>query len=441
MKPQSETTAARDVPPPLLVDQYPSGWAVPPRPRPIACEGTVFRAPGDELWCSYYDVPGKTRRTGGDTGGGIYFNYQTPANSGRTFFDTGLEYPLLLVRKVSRDGGETWGDPSPLLDQRGQPIFGAHQTFLRLRSGKIAIVYATTDVPEGRTGREGGMLFRVSDDDGRTWSDPTIVERRFGICCTGHAIVLKGGRIVVPMFKWISSDPTSGAEPSNAPSLSYSYACVSDDDGKTWTQSLSELFVSHYRAAHDLEEPAVIELRDGRLLMHLRSQLGRGYRSYSQDGGISWTRPEPLPLASAFTPFCLKRIPSTGHLLTIWNQISRQEIFSGLERHRLSCAVSDDEGETWKNFKNLESLDDIAVVKPPPLDRIEVMERWESSDYQQPGDTQRYKHAPGVLRIGYPDVVFFDDKALVVYDHGFGTLGAQGGIKQRIIPVEWFVNA
>ncbi len=220
--------------------------------------------------------------------------------------------------------------------------------------------------------------------------------------------------------------------------MSYAYVFVSDDEGSTWAQSLSELFVSHFRAAFDLEEPAVIELQDGRLLMHLRSQLGTGYRCWSEDGGLSWSRPEPLPYAAGYTPHMLKRLPS-GHLLTIWTQVSRQEILTGTHRHRLTCAVSPDDGQTWTNFKNLESLDDEAVVPPPPPHRMEVLEQWENPGYYQPLDTQRYHRAPGVLRIGYPDALLLNDgNVLVVYDYGMGVLGQQSGVKQRIIPVEWF---
>lgn len=121
--------------------------------------------------------------------------------------------------------------------------------------------------------------------------------------------------------------------------------------------------------------------------------------------------------------------------------MSRQEILCGLHRHRLTCAIFGDEGRTWENFKNLESLDDVAVVKPPPSDRLEAIEQWEDYGYYQPVNTARYHRAAGVLRIGYPDVLFVDDDAIIVYDHGVGTLGdGVGGIRQRIIPVSWFVE-
>ena len=308
-----------------------------------------------------------------------------------------------------------------------------------LKSGKWGLIYSTPDVPDGRTGRDGGTVFRSSDDGGK-WSLAVTVERRFGICCNGHAVVLSGGRVVVPVFKWINADPTGAAESAvNPGSLSYSYAYVSDDEGKTWTQSLSELFVSFYRAAYDLEEPMVIELKDGRLLMHLRSQLGRMYRSISRDRGVSWTRPEAMPIAAAYAPCMLRRIPQTGDLLMIWNQSSRMEILNGFHRHRLSSAISKDEGRTWTRFKNLESLDNVTVVKPPPSDKIEVLEQWEEYGYYQPLGHPRYTRAPGVLRICYPDVVFRGDEALIIYDYGEGVLGdGVTGTKFRALPIAWF---
>ena len=346
-----------------------------------------------------------------------------------------------IMVKASKDAGRSWGEPWALVDQAGKRIHGFHVSMLRLKSGQLGLVYSTTDVPDGRSGRDGGTVIRTSDNEGKTWSEPVTIERRFGICCSAHALVLSSGRIVVPVFKWISHEPTGSAEAFNSPSVSYSYVYVSDDDGKSWTQSLSELFVSHYRAAYDLEEPTVIELKDGRLLMHLRSQLGRIYRSYSKDQGISWSRPEPLHIAGGYTPCMIRRIPSSGHLLMIWNQVSRQEILTGSHRHRLSCAISKDDGETWGNFKNLESLDSVSEVVPPPADRIEVMEMWENYGYFQPFDTERYHRAPGVIRICYPDVTFIGDEAIIVYDYGNGILGeGVSSTKLRALPTSWFTK-
>ena len=350
----------------------------------------------------------------------------------------------LIKRKLSSDAGHTWSEAESMLDLQGKPLLNAatHITILHLKSGRYGMVHAASNVPAARLGRDGGSVFRTSDD-GLRWSDPLVVERRFGIVCSGHGIVLSSGRIVLPMFKWLSPDPTGASEQPNAPaSLSYSYAYVSDDEGQTWTESLSELFVNSQRAAYDLEEPTAVELKDGRLLMHLRSQLGRIYRSYSRDGGISWTRPEGLSIAASYTPSIVRRIPKTGDLVMIWNQIQRMEVVNGLHRHRLSIAISRDEGHTWTNFKNLESLDDQTVIVPPPADRIEVIEQWEDYGYYQPSaGRKRYTRAPGVLRICYPDIAFVGDQAVVVYDYGEGVLGpGVVGTKLRTFPIAWLYN-
>lgn len=399
-------------PRPLEVDQFFSSLVVPPQ-KPGISEATLCRGTGDDVTMVLQTLDEV-----------CYAEQADP----------------FIFSINSSDHGRTWGPRHKFVDAQSELVRGHHITMLRLRSGRLGLVYASSSVPEARSGRDGGTAFRTSDDEGKTWSEPVVIEPHFGICTSGHAMVHSSGRIVVPIYKWISNVAGGEAESCNAPSFSYCWVCVSDDEGKTWQKSLSELFVSHYRAAFDLEEPNAVELKDGRLLMHLRSQVGRIYRSYSDDSGISWSRPEPLPIAASYTPSILKRIESTGDLLMVWNQVSRQEILTGLHRHRLSCAVSKDEGETWENFKNLESLDDLTVVTPPPDDRLEVMEQWENYGYHQPSNTDRYHRAPSVLRICYPDVAIVGDDAVIVYDWGEGIHGDTHGIKLRAVPVSWLTD-
>ena len=378
----------------------------------------------------------------GGLGDDVYLIYYTPPSSRITHAGE-------INVKTSGDRGRTWSAPRILADKGGEPILGSHITMLRLRSGLLGLVYASHEAPLARTGRDGGTLFRTSEDEGKSWSESVPIEPRFGICCSGHAIVLSTGRIVVPLFRWVSPDPSGDAEnwPVNVwdgddsgGSLSYSYGYVSDDEGATWQISLSELFISRRRAAFDLEEPTVVELTDGRLLMHLRSQVGRIYRSFSADGGICWSSPQPVHIAAAYTPQILQRMPG-GEILMIWNQASRQEILCGLHRTRLSCAVSRDEGQTWANFKNLESLDDRSEIRPPPGSLVQVYEQFEAYGYKQPADPEHYFRAPGVLRICYPNVLFVAGEAIIVYDWGYGILGDKLGTKLRAVPLQWFFES
>ena len=161
----------------------------------------------------------------------------------------------------------------------------------------------------------------------------------------------------------------------------------------------------------------------------------------SNDGGLTWSKPEPTELAASSSPAMLMQIPTTGDLLVVWNQASPDEILAGLARHRLSCAVSSDEGRTWKHHRNLESLDDVAYVEPPPI-QIYQMVNW-LDGYQQPIDRGRYHRAPGPVRSTYAAGTFVGEHAVICYDYGWRPDEAAGrmrlfGTKVKVIPIDWF---
>ncbi len=106
------------------------------------------------------------------------------------------------------------------------------------------------------------------------------------------------------------------------------------------------------RGAH---EPSIVELRDGRLLCLLRTTEGCVYRSFSADGGVHWSAPEPTPLEAPDSPPILSRIPSTGDLLVVWNNIKSH---SNWPRTPLTMGISRDEGETWGGFKDIDARSD-----------------------------------------------------------------------------------
>ncbi len=347
--------------------------------------------------------------------------------------------------KVSDDAGRTWKEDWKARDSTGRDICGFHISVLRLKSGALGMIYSDSNKEYGHSGRENHKIvhYRVSEDGGRSWCDPVLVDRSHSCCCTGHAVVLSSGRLLAPAFRWIS--PLSGGEAEDwnprdgvpSPTFSYSFVHISDDEGKTWKRSLSELFISVNRAAWDLEEPTVVELRDGRLLMHLRAAMGRIYKSYSSDCGISWTRPEAVHIAAANAPTFIRRIPTTGELLMVWSQASRQEIVTSKCRIRLSCAISKDEGETWENIKNLEALDDVNIVTPPPAWETIACQPYEVYSNLQPEPAERYHRAPGFLRVCYPTIAFTGDEVAVTYDLGCGVFEGYG-TRMRVIPSDWF---
>ena len=134
----------------------------------------------------------------------------------------------------------------------------------------------------------------------------------------------------------------------------------SDDNGKTWRRGRSMLnIVSPSGRAYAAQEPGVVELKDGHILLWIRTNAGCQFMSCSADRGETWSAPQPSWLRSPTSPATIKRLPS-GDLLAVWNDhesrfdLKRKGGWDG-KRTPLSAALSGDEGETWQGAKVIEN--------------------------------------------------------------------------------------
>jgi len=331
-----------------------------------------------------------------------------------------------IALRRSSDAGQTWSVPEFVRDTEGNKFGGWTPVLVRLPSGAIGMF-----LNEG----ERKLFFCRSEDNGRTWTVKRQINQEGQIArmYCGSAIVTSTGRIVGPTYTYL--EDWYGRDNPNTPGPQTGMYCwLSDDEGQTWHTS-EKIWLFHEGKRFWFEEGNVVELNDGRLLMFARTPVGRLFKSYSSDEGETWSDPEPTPLAAAYAPCALSRMP-TGDLLCIWNQNTLEEDKQGLRRHRLTCAVSSDEGETWQHFRNLESLDDRAHIVDRPLD-WDVFSYKHEQPYHQPTDLAKYPHAPGVLRCAYPSVVFVGDRAVIAYDYGAGLLTSHY-TKIRSLPIKWF---
>jgi hypothetical protein len=153
-------------------------------------------------------------------------------------------------------------------------------SLLRLKDGGILFGYNVMNRFEGPDLRfyDGKFYVRRSSDEGRTWSDP--------VCATPYPsyhtvnpdriIQLSSGRIIVPA-EWTRE--LGGGEAGHMVAL-----CYYSDDGYTWIRSRTYVDIGA-----TTEEPSIVELRDGRLLMVFRSRNGYVGRAWSSDQGDTWT--------------------------------------------------------------------------------------------------------------------------------------------------------
>ncbi len=232
-----------------------------------------------------------------------------------------------LIGRVSTDNGSTWGDERVIVENEGaQNVMSV--SLLRLKNKKIALFYLVKN-----SDRDCYPVMRISTNEGKTWSDPNPCippGTGYFVLNNNRVIQLKSGRILVPVahHQFINSEFQQDAV------ISCRY---SDDQGATWHTSGK---VTGPKGVIK-QEPGLIELKDGKVLMYIRTGSGFQYFSYSTDRGLNWSDAQQGNLVSARSPALIIRDPYTQALVTVWNDHPS-------ERAPLSLAVSFDEGQTWE---------------------------------------------------------------------------------------------
>ncbi|MCC6694371.1 MAG: exo-alpha-sialidase [Candidatus Hydrogenedentes bacterium] len=291
-----------------------------------------------------------------------------------------------IAAKHSSDAGKTWGDeftlvPAPASEGTGRYC---HPSFLRLNNGQVLLAYIYAS-PAPHPNLYGHTYFRRSLDNGKTWGDQLIMTPGPGyqIMHNDKLIQLSTGRLLAPVE---TESADAGDDHRGYTSLTY----WSDDNGYSWHCSKNAVNALPIEA----QEPHVVELKDGRVMMLMRTYSAFVLRSYSADKGETWSAGEPireLPLPPNSSALNVKRIPSTGDLLLIRSTSGPPSNPS--RRSPMTAVLSKDDGATWTNERTIAG--DL------------------ENDY------------------GYPGLTFLDNLALV-------TFHARDGLHVARIDIEWF---
>ncbi len=303
-----------------------------------------------------------------------YTNIRENTGDGSIFGD--------IEGRVSQDRGRSWGEPFLLVGrpkpERKDETY-QHPGLLRLANGQLLLSYIYFS---GSYPRYAHTYYRRSTDDGATWGDQLIVTPHAG---TNHVfndklIQLPSGRILAPCEREIKEE--GGDHRGYVSAVFYS-----DDDGYSWRQSENVVDTLPVEA----QEPHVIPLRDGRVMMLCRTYNGCVVRSYSDDEGATWSPGEEmrsLKLSTNSSALNVKRIPATGDLLLLRSTGTKDRL-----RTPFVSTISRDEGVTWIHERPIGSDPD--------------------DDY------------------GYPSLTFIDSLALVSYHK-------RDGIYVARIGIDWF---
>ncbi|MBO50764.1 MAG: hypothetical protein CMJ69_08250 [Planctomycetaceae bacterium] len=325
------------------------------------------------VWCEYYATSPEqviNRRKS---------NYTDPA-------------ACRISAKISTDKGRTWSDTFTLQENTAR-LNVKHPNLLRLSSdpNKILMFFTSRRVDGGKGG-DIRIFMKQSTNECESWSKPVQISTLGGthFLMADRVLQLPGGRILLPTFQsdaWFPFD---------------AFCYYSDDAGRTWRASKTRMTLR----GHGAQEPSIVRLENGKLLAVLRTSLGAVYKSYSDDKGTTWTKPVSTGLAAPASTPLLKRIPGSGDLLLVWNNIfdpKHPDFQNGHgPRNPLTSAISSDDGRTWRNIKTIED--------------------------RNPGASST------------PAVTFVGKKALLTYNTQPFALAKRElySVRLKIIPIDWF---
>jgi hypothetical protein len=255
---------------------------------------------------------------------------------------------------TSADEGRTWAPLAPAAFGQ-DPREPASFYLLRTRTGTLVMVYLEIAQQHFSWDDEAGepkedcrleMWAVRSLDDGRTWVDRQRLLDGYNANFFGF-LQIRGGRLVAVAEHLVTQ-----------PARWVACSLFSDDEGRTWRRSNPVDLGGH--GHHDgATEPMLAELSDGRLLMLIRTNLGRFWEAFSEDGGRYWRTIRPSTIEASSAPGCLLRLES-GRLVLVWNRPAPEggiwpltppgpatEVAASWYREELSIAVSEDDGHTW----------------------------------------------------------------------------------------------
>jgi hypothetical protein len=259
---------------------------------------------------------------------------------------------------VSRDEGKTW-TAFPLFKDTSKYTIRIERALIRTRKGTLILAFMNDKERSAFTWNNethdmpGAVLPTYvvrSTDGGRTWQEPQLMHRDW----TGairDIIETKDGHVVFTSMMMRH-------DPGHHTVLTYTSA----DEGRSWKRSnvIDLGGVGHHSG---VTESTLEEMKDGSLLMYMRTNWGSLWETRSNDKGLTWDRFRSTPMTASSAPAMFKRLKS-GRLILIWNQSMPQgktsyplrggdrnwaEVFQSNHREELSVSFSDDEGRNWSD--------------------------------------------------------------------------------------------
>jgi predicted neuraminidase len=238
-----------------------------------------------------------------------------------------------VMLATSADDGRTWSDLTLVIDPPGR-VRAFDPCLWVDPPGRLWLFWAqAVQLWDGRAG-VWAIVTDNPDDPEPNWSEPRRLSD--GIMMN-KPLVLSNGDWLLPAAVW----PRGSNAPENytrkAEHGSGSNVIASTDQGQTW----------EYRGGVDIpgrscDEHMLIEREDGTLWLLARTTYGIG-EAFSEDGGRTWTEGRQSWIPHVPTArFFIRRLNS-GKLILV-----KHSPPDGRTRSHLTAYLSEDDGRTWQ---------------------------------------------------------------------------------------------
>ena len=207
---------------------------------------------------------------------------------------------ILLSRYQAQDA--SWSMPRVVVDVPDKSV-GNPVLFLD-PSGVVWLFYL---VMQGDKWYHCTIHYVQSMDCGITWGPERVFRKKPGWTTRNNLLVLDNGDILFPL-----SDNVEGC----------SVFVISADGGQTW-QELGKVTSDPHN-----EQPAVVQLSDGRLLAIMRT-AGKGgdcWQSKSSDRGRSWMVAEAGPFKNPNSAMAMIRLDS-GSIVSVYKSSTNNSMY------------------------------------------------------------------------------------------------------------------
>ncbi len=255
------------------------------------------------------------------------------------FLTGGVEEPLnenFVAVSRSYDDGKTWTEPEKLFDHKIRGVWcteiftGDENPFAIVHTYNANCWY-----------RELHTFISVTEDNGRTWSEPLNVPGCLDGCSLRQAITLSNGDTLIPLYWQESLGKFDWSGGKGWDNLYFRTGVGIRPKGKKHWERYGYI-ASDERS---LWEPNAVEFENGHIIMYIRSDIGYLQYVESFDYGRTWSELKKLDIPHSDSKItCIK---VRGKVLMFNNAVEK-------DRTHLEMSVSDD----GLNFKHICYLED-----------------------------------------------------------------------------------